>query len=42
VPQPTGGTCDLPGVDVITVGLGGIVSVVGYFDQKTFVEQLDR
>ncbi|MBC3192909.1 nuclear transport factor 2 family protein [Pseudonocardia sp. C8] len=39
-PEPTGGTCDLPGVDVITVGEGGITSVVGYFDQKTFVEQL--
>ena len=39
-PQPTGGTCDLPGVDLITVGAEGITSVVGYFDQKTFVEQL--
>jgi steroid delta-isomerase-like uncharacterized protein len=39
-PEPTGGTCDLPGIDVITVGEGGITSVVGYFDQKTFVEQL--
>lgn len=39
-PQPTGGTCDLPGVDVVTVGPAGITSVVGYFDQKTFVEQL--
>jgi steroid delta-isomerase-like uncharacterized protein len=39
-PEPTGGTCDLPGVDVITVGSDGITSVVGYFDQKTFVEQL--
>ena len=39
-PVPTGGTCDLPGVDVITVGPDGITSVVGYFDQKTFVEQL--
>jgi predicted ester cyclase len=38
--QPTGGRCDLPGVDVITVGPQGITSVVGYFDQKTFVEQL--
>ncbi len=40
VPKPTGGTCDLPGIDVITVGAQGITSVVGYFDQKTFVEQL--
>ena len=39
-PQPTGGTCDLPGIDVITVADGGIASVVRYFDQKTFVEQL--
>lgn len=39
-PKPTGGTCDLQGVDVITVGSEGIISVVGYFDQKTFVEQL--
>lgn len=39
-PEPTNGTCDLPGVDVITVGEAGIVSVVGYFDQKTLVEQL--
>jgi hypothetical protein len=38
--QPTGGRCDVPGVDVITVGPEGIISVVGYFDQKTFVEQL--
>ncbi len=27
-------------LDLITVGEGGITSVVGYFDQKTFVEQL--
>ena len=39
-PGPTGGSCDLPGIDVITVGEGGISSVVGYFDQKTFLEQL--
>lgn len=38
--EPTGRTCDLPGVDVITVGHEGITSVVGYFDQKTFIEQL--
>jgi hypothetical protein len=40
IPDPTGATCDLPGIDVITIGDAGIVSVVGYFDQKTFVEQL--
>lgn len=39
-PRPTGGRCDLRGVDVITVGADGITSVVGYFDQKTFTEQL--
>ena len=39
-PAPTGGTIDLPGVDLITTDDGGIVDVVGYFDQKTFVEQL--
>lgn len=39
-PEPTNGTCDLPGVDVITVAKAGITDVVGYFDQKTFVEQL--
>lgn len=39
-PQPTHGTVDLPGVDVITVGPDGITSVVGYVDQKTMVEQL--
>jgi len=40
VPGPTGATFDLPAVDVITVGPDGIVSVVGYFDQKTYLEQL--
>jgi steroid delta-isomerase-like uncharacterized protein len=40
MPEPTGSACDLPGIDVITVDDAGIVSVVGYFDQKTFVEQL--
>lgn len=39
-PRPTNGTVDLPGVDVITIGAAGIESVVGYFDQKTMVEQL--
>lgn len=38
--EPTGRTCDLLGVDVITVGPEGIISVVGYFDQKTLIEQL--
>lgn len=39
-PAPTGGTLDLPGVDVMTTADGRLVDVVGYFDQKTFVEQL--
>ena len=39
-PEPSNGTCDLPGIDVITVGESGIVRVVGYFDQKTLGEQL--
>ena len=39
-PAPTGGTIDLAGVDVITTSAGRIVDVVGYFDQKAFVEQL--
>jgi steroid delta-isomerase-like uncharacterized protein len=39
-PAATGGTIDLPGVDVVTVAEGHIVDVVGYFDQKSFVEQL--
>jgi steroid delta-isomerase-like uncharacterized protein len=39
-PAPTNGTIDLAGIDVITVRDGRIVDVVGYFDQKTFVEQL--
>ena len=39
-PAPTGGTVDLPGVDVVTLADGRIVDVVGYFDQKTFIEQL--
>jgi steroid delta-isomerase-like uncharacterized protein len=40
LPEPTGRTCDLPGIDVITVGPDGISSIVGYFDQKTFADQL--
>lgn len=39
-PAPTGGTVDLPGVDVITTADGQLVDVIGYFDQKAFVEQL--
>ncbi len=39
---PTGGTLDLPGVDVITTAGDRIIDVVGYFDQKTFLEQLGR
>lgn len=39
-PGPTNGSCDLPGVDIITVTDAGITGVVGYFDQKTFAEQL--
>jgi heme-degrading monooxygenase HmoA len=39
-PAPTGGTIDLPGVDIITTDGDRIVDVVGFFDQKTFVEQL--
>ncbi|MGY1653387.1 ester cyclase [Geodermatophilus sp. SYSU D01119] len=40
LPEPTGRRCDLPGIDLITVGEDGITGVVGYFDQKTFAEQL--
>jgi predicted ester cyclase len=39
-PAPTGGRIDLPGLDVMTTDDGRVVDVVGYFDQKTFVEQL--
>lgn len=39
-PAPTNTSVDLPGVDVITTKDGAVVDVVGYFDQKTFVEQL--
>lgn len=37
---PTGGTVALPGADFISVADGKVLSVQGYFDQKTFVEQL--
>ena len=39
-PAPTGGTIDFPGVDVITTVDGRVDTVVGYFDQKLFLEQL--
>ena len=39
-PAPTNGTIDLAGIDVITTADGKVVDVIGYFDQKTFVEQL--
>ncbi|SDB83893.1 conserved hypothetical protein, steroid delta-isomerase-related [Raineyella antarctica] len=37
---PTGASVDLPGIDVITVGPGGVTSVVGYFDQLGLLGQL--
>jgi predicted ester cyclase len=39
-PAPTGGRIDLAGLDVVTTRDGQVVDVVGYFDQKAFVEQL--
>jgi len=39
-PAPTDGTIDLAGIDVITVEGDRVATVQGYFDQKTFVEQL--
>ena len=39
-PAPTNGTIDLPGIDVITTNDGKVVDVIGYFDQKAFIEQL--
>src|SRR3954447_273517 len=39
-PAPTGGRIDLPGLDIVTTREGRVVDVVGYFDQKAFVEQL--
>ncbi|MDQ1747623.1 MAG: hypothetical protein QOD07_1886 [Frankiaceae bacterium] len=39
-PAPTGGRIDLPGLDILTTRDGRVVDVVGYFDQKAFVEQL--
>ncbi|MGY1684475.1 ester cyclase [Geodermatophilus sp. SYSU D00867] len=40
LPAPTERRCDLPGIDAIEVGPDGITRVVGYFDQKTLLEQL--
>jgi len=39
-PAPTNSSIDLAGIDVITTRDAKVVDVVGYFDQKTFVEQL--
>lgn len=39
-PMSTNGRIDLAGLDVITTRDGGVADVVGYFDQKTFIEQL--
>jgi predicted ester cyclase len=39
-PAPTNTSIDLAGIDVITTRDGEVVDVVGYFDQKTFIEQL--
>lgn len=36
----TGRRCDLPGAEIIRVGPDGIQTATGYFDQKTFFEQL--
>ena len=37
---PTEASIKLPGIDVITVGDKGLLSVEGYFDQRTLIEQL--
>jgi len=37
---PTGNTIALDGVDVVRIDSDGIISVRGYFDQKTFAQQL--
>jgi steroid delta-isomerase-like uncharacterized protein len=37
---PTGQPIDLPGIDIITVERDGISAVKGFFDQRTFVDQL--
>src|SRR3954453_16722109 len=39
-PAPTGGTIDLPGVDLITLVDGRGDTVVGYFDRQAFLEQV--
>jgi hypothetical protein len=37
---PTEARIKLPGIDVITLRDTGLLSVEGYFDQRTFLEQL--
>jgi hypothetical protein len=37
---PTEARIKLPGIDVISVGDKGLLSVEGYFDQRTLIEQL--
>jgi steroid delta-isomerase-like uncharacterized protein len=37
---PTGAQIKLPGIDVIAVGEDGLLSVEGYFDQRSLLEQL--
>jgi steroid delta-isomerase-like uncharacterized protein len=37
---PTEARVKLPGIDVITLGEAGLLSVEGYFDQQTVLEQL--
>lgn len=37
---PTGQTVAVPGADIITIADGRVQMVQGYFDQRTFVEQL--
>ena len=37
---PTEARIKLPGIDVITLGEAGLLSVEGYFDQRTLLEQL--
>jgi steroid delta-isomerase-like uncharacterized protein len=37
---PTEARIKLPGIDVITLGESGLLSVEGYFDQRTLLEQL--
>jgi hypothetical protein len=37
---PTEASIKLPGIDVITLGESALLSVQGYFDQRTLFEQL--